>query len=59
MHFWMGNLIAAANRIQFTRAKSAWGLSNRVIAKITALTFAIFLNFIAKMPLLKVKNFIF
>ena len=45
--------------MQFTRAKSAWGLSNRVIAKITALTFAMFLNFIAEMPILQVKNFVF
>lgn len=52
-------LLAGQFNIQFTRAKSAWGLSNRVIAKITALTFAIFLNFMAEMPLLQVKNFIF
>ena len=52
-------LLAGQFNVQFTRAKSAWGLSNRIIAKISALTFAIFLNFMAEMPLLQVKNFIF
>lgn len=45
--------------IQFTRAKSAWGLTNRIIAKITALTLGIYLNFIANLPLLEVKGFVF
>jgi hypothetical protein len=45
--------------LQFTRAKSAWGLTNRVIAKITALTIGIYFNFIAEFPLLQVKGFVF
>lgn len=45
--------------IQYTRAKSAWGLTSRVTAKITALTFGIYLNYITELPLLEVKNLIF
>ena len=53
------SLLAGQFNIQFTRAKSAWGLQNRIIAKLIALTFAIYLNFMAKLPLLQVKNLIF
>jgi len=45
--------------IQSTRAISPWGLQSRIIAKISAFTFAIFLNFITQQPLLNIKNFIF
>lgn len=52
-------ILAGQFHLQFTRAKSAWGLTNQVIAKITALTLAIYINSIAQLPLLKVKGFIF
>lgn len=53
------SLLAGQFNIQFCRAKSAWGLTNRVIAKITALTLSIFLSYCFELPLLEVKNFIF
>lgn len=53
------SLLAGQFNIQFTRAKSVRGLTSRIIAKITAITFAIYLNYVAKMPLLKIKDFIF
>lgn len=52
-------ILAGQFNLQFTRAKSAWGLTNRVIAKITSLTLAIYINFIAQLPLLQVKAFVF
>lgn len=52
-------ILAGQFNLQFTRAKSAWGLSNRVIAKITSLTLAIYINYIAQLPLLQVKGFVF
>lgn len=45
--------------IQYTRAKTAWGLKDKIIAKITACTYLIFLNFILKENLLDIKSFIF
>lgn len=50
--------LAGQFNIQFTRAKSAWGLCSRVIHKITAHTMAIFLNFLADRPLLEIKNLV-
>jgi Transposase DDE domain len=44
------NSLAGQFNIQFTRAKSAFGLTNRIIAKITALTLCIFINYLAKLP---------
>lgn len=45
--------------IQYTRAKSAWGLMSRVIGKITAHTLAVYLNILAGRPLLAVKSIVF
>lgn len=53
------SLLAGQFNLQFCRAKSAWGLTNRVIAKITALTLSIFINYCLDLPLLEIKNFIF
>lgn len=52
-------LLAGQFNIQFCRAKSAWGLTNRIIAKITALTLAVYINYCLDLPLLQVKKFIF
>jgi hypothetical protein len=53
------SLLAGQFNLQFTRAKSAWGLTNRVIAKVTSLTLSIYLNYLIGEPLLQVKGFIF
>ena len=53
------SLLAGQFNMQFCRVKSAWGLTNRVIAKITALTLSIYINYCLDLPLLEVKNFIF
>ncbi len=53
------SLLAGQFNLQFTRAKSGWGLKNRIIAKITSLTLAIYLNYLSDEPLLQVKGFIF
>ena len=45
--------------IQYTRAKSKWGLTNRIIAKLTGLTLAAFLNSISGEPLLHIKELVF
>jgi hypothetical protein len=45
--------------MQYSRAKSAWGLMSRVLHKLTAHTFAIFLNHLAGRPLLSIKSLIF
>lgn len=55
----VNSILAEQFNIQYTRAKSAWGLSNRIIAKITALTMGIYLNFITENSLLDIKGFIF
>ncbi|SFF57997.1 hypothetical protein, partial [Thermoflexibacter ruber] len=55
----VNSILTEQFNIQYTRAKSAWGLTNRIIAKITSLTFAIYLNFITQQPILDIKNFIF
>ena len=52
-------LLAGQFNLQFCRAKSAWGLTNRIIAKITALTLSIYINYCLDLPLLEVKKFIF
>jgi hypothetical protein len=46
-------------QMQYCRAKSAWGLMNRVVNKLTAHTLAIFLNALAERPLLNIKSLIF
>lgn len=53
------SLLCEQFNMQYTRAKSRWGLQNRVIAKLTGLTFAAYLNFLAGEPLLHVKELIF
>jgi hypothetical protein len=53
------SLLSEQLNIQKTRAKSKWGLTNRIIAKITSLTFAAYLNFLTKEPLLNIKELIF
>lgn len=53
------SILAGQFNLQFTRALSAWGLTNRIIAKVTAITLAIYINFICNMPLLQVKGFVF
>ena len=45
--------------MQYTRAKSAWGLMSRVINKLTAHTLAIYLNALADRPLLAIKSITF
>ncbi len=45
--------------IQYSRAKSAWGLMSRVVNKLTAHTLAIYLNALADRPLLDIKSIIF
>lgn len=51
--------LAGQFNIQYTRAKSAWGLSSRILYKITAYTISIFINFMAERPLLNVKSLVF
>lgn len=46
-------------KVQYTRAKTAWGIKDKITAKLTACTFLIFLNFAMGENLLEVKNFIF
>ena len=46
-------------QMQYCRAKSAWGLMNRVVNKLTAHTLAVFLNALAERPLLSIKSLIF
>jgi hypothetical protein len=53
------SMLSEQFNIQYTRAKSKWGLTNRIIAKITGLTLAIYLNSIMGEPLLNVKELIF
>lgn len=53
------SLLSEQFNIQYTRAKSKWGLQNRVIAKLTSLTFATYLNSLMGEPLLHVKELIF
>lgn len=51
--------LAEQFNIQYSRAKSAWGLMSRVVSKITAHTLAVYLNALAERPLLAVKSIIF
>lgn len=53
------SMLSEQFNIQYTRAKSKWGLTNRIIAKITGLTLAIYFNSIMGEPLLNVKELIF
>jgi len=53
------SLLTEQFNIQYSRAKSKWGLTNRIIAKLTALTFSAFLNFLMDEPLLHIKELIF
>lgn len=51
--------LAEQFNLQYTRAKSAWGLMSRVVNKITAHTLAVYLNALADRPLLAIKSIIF
>lgn len=51
--------LALQFNLQFTRGRSKWGLQNRIIAKLTAFTFCIYLNFLTEQPLLAIKEFLF
>lgn len=51
--------LAGQFHLQYTRAKSAWGLNSRVVYKIAAYTMSVFLNFCADLPLLNIKSLIF
>jgi hypothetical protein len=51
--------LAGQFHLQFTRGRSKWGLQNRIIAKLTAFTLAIYLNFLAEEPLLEIKGLVF
>jgi len=53
------SLLCEQFNMQYTRAKSRWGLQNRIIAKLTSLTLAAFLNFLIDEPLLHIKELIF
>jgi len=53
------SLLAGQFNIQFTRAISKRGLMSRITAKLTSLTIAIFINFLAGNDLLHVKQLIF
>ena len=53
------SLLSEQFNMQYTRAKSRWGLQNRIIAKLTSLTLAAFLNFLTDEPLLHIKELIF
>ncbi len=52
-------ILAGQFSIQNTKAKSARGMTQRIIAKITALTLAIYFNFRAEKPILQIKGLIF
>jgi len=52
-------LLAGQFNIQFTRAKSKRGLQTRIVAKLTALTLAVYLNFLMNEPLLHIKELVF
>lgn len=54
-----GSLLTGQFNLQFTRAKSAWGLTSRVISKVTSLTLAAFLNYLLGKPLLHIKELLF
>jgi hypothetical protein len=51
--------LAGQFNLQFTRGRSKWGLQNRIIAKLTAFTMAIYINFLAEEPGLEVKGLVF
>ena len=51
--------LAEQFNLQYSRAKSAWGLNSRVVYKIAAYTISIFINFMAGLPLLNIKSLIF
>lgn len=53
------SLLCEQFNIQYTRAKSKWGLKNRIIAKLTSLTLAAYLNSLMDEPLLHIKELIF
>lgn len=53
------SLLSEQLNIQYTRAKSKFGLTNRIIAKLTSLTLAAYLNFLMDEPLLHIKELIF
>jgi hypothetical protein len=51
--------LAGQFHLQFTRGRSKWGLQNRIIAKLTAFTMSIYINFLAEEPLLEIKGLVF
>jgi len=53
------SLLCEQFNMQYTRARSKWGLKNRIIAKLTSLTLAAFLNSLMGRPLLHIKELIF
>lgn len=53
------SLLSEQFNIQYTRAKSKWGLTNRIIAKLTGLTLAAFINSLLGEPLLHIKELVF
>ncbi len=53
------SLLCEQFNIQYTRAKSKWGLTNRIIAKLTGLTLAAYLNYLMDEPLLHIKELVF
>ena len=54
-----GSILVEQFNLQYTRARSKWGLTGRIISKLTSLTMAILLNHLAGEPLLHVKELIF
>ena len=52
-------ILAGQFNLQFSRAKSAWGLTSRVAAKLASLTMAIYINHLLGEPLLHIKELIF
>lgn len=53
------SLLCEQFNIQYTRAKSRWGLQNRIIAKLTSLTLGAYLNQLMGEPLLHIKELMF
>lgn len=53
------SLLCEQFNIQYTRAKSRWGLQNRIIAKLTSLTLGAYLNHLMGEPLLHIKELMF
>ncbi|MCB0535547.1 MAG: IS982 family transposase [Saprospiraceae bacterium] len=54
-----GSCLAEQFNLQYTRAKSKWGLISRVTAKLASFTLAVYLNFLMGQPLLNIKELVF